>query len=438
MTTPRQSKVALAINGGSRVRTAPWRDRSESWHIGREEKAAVDALLDQAIVDGVSPGYGGHEEDAFCRVYATWLGGGYVDAVSSGTAALYVALRALNIEPFSEVIVSAITDPGGMMPIPLLNLIPVVADTAPGSYNAGPDQIESEITPQTRAIVVAHIGGEPANVSAIADLARRRGLFLIEDCAQAHGAFLHGRPVGTFGDLAVFSTMYGKHLTTGAQGGLVFARDRALYQAVRRASDRGKPFFRPPGATNALATLNLNLGDMACAIGRAQLRKLRRVLDDGEAVVSRLREGLASLPAVSVPDPIPGARPHYWFLRLRLHAEALTCDKSTFCAALNAEGLPITARYDGALPHTMEWFEQRQVFGQSGLPWMSQDYDGDRGRVFACPNAHEALDTHFNLHCHEHWGDQEIADAVAILGKVGDAYACDQQLTVPADKAYLT
>jgi len=419
---PEQRVSNLAINGGHRLRATAWRERGESWHIGLDEKAAIDALFDRAFAEGVSPGYGGPEEDAYCRECADVLGGGYADAVSSGTAALYVGLKALDIEPFSEVIVSAVTDPGGMMPIPLLNLVPIIADTAPGSYNTGLEQIEAEITPRTRAIVVAHIGGEPADVSSIADLARGRGIPLIEDCAQARGASLHGCPVGSFGDLAVFSTMHGKHLTTGAQGGLVYTRNRALYEAVRRASDRGKPFFGSEGATNSVASLNLNLGELACAVGRVQLRKLPEFMNDGAAVVARLVEGLARVRAVSVPAPIPGARPNYWFLRLQVHAEALTCDKPTFCAALSAEGLPITARYDAAMPHTMEWFTQRRVFGASGLPWTSQDYGGDPERRFPCPNAHAALDSHFNLHCHEHWGEQDIVDALAILRKVDAAY----------------
>src|SRR6185436_12707778 len=103
-------------------------------------------------------------------------GGGYADAVNSGTSALYVALQALQLEPFGEVIVSAVTDPGGMMPIPLLNLIPAVADSEPNSYNSGPDQVAELISPLTRAIVIAHIAGEPANIAAIMELARRHHL----------------------------------------------------------------------------------------------------------------------------------------------------------------------------------------------------------------------------------------------------------------------
>jgi dTDP-4-amino-4,6-dideoxygalactose transaminase len=418
-----ERRTDLAINGGPRLRSAPFRGRSECWHIGREERAAIDQLFDQAISSGASPGYHGAQEEAYCSEFARILGGGYADAVSSGTAALYVALHALEIEPYSEVVVGAITDPGGMMPVPLLNLIPVVADSAPGSYNTGAEQIRAEITSLTRAIVVAHVGGEPADVAAIAALARRRGIPLIEDCAQAHGAMLHGRAVGSFGDVAVFSTMYGKHVATGSQGGLIFTRSQEMYQAVRRAADRGKQFFGAPRSTNSLASLNFNLGEWSCAMGRAQLRQLPGFIRAGREVISGLADGIDGLASVSIPELVAGAVPNYWFLRLLVHEDRLACGKAEFCAALHAEGLPITATYDAALPHDMEWFVNRRVFGTGGLPWTSPDYAGDPDRQFPCPNARRALATHFNLLCHEHWTAGDVADAIAILAKVDAAYA---------------
>jgi dTDP-4-amino-4,6-dideoxygalactose transaminase len=192
---------------------------------------------------------------------------------------------------------------------------------------------------------------------------------------------------------------------------------------VRQASDRGKPFFSPAGATNVLASLNLNLGEWGCAVGRVQLRRLSGFVRAGSAVISLLASGIDHVNSISVPPLIPGAEAHYWFLRLLVHEERLRCTKSEFCAALDAEGLPITARYDAALPHEMDWFTQRRVFAHSGLPWTSPQYTGDRNRRFPCPNAHKSLGTHFNLRCHEHWDEDDVTDALAILAKVDAAYA---------------
>jgi perosamine synthetase len=397
-------------------------------HIGAEERAAVLALFDEMIATGTAPGYNGQEEEAYCEAFSDYLGGGYTDAVSSGTAGLYIALRALDLEPFSEVIVGAVTDPGGLMPIPLLNLIPMIADTEPGSFNTGPDQIEALLSPRTSAIVVPHIAGEPADIAGIMDLARPRGIPVIEDCSQAHGARLSGRRVGTFGDIGVFSTMGGKHHSSGAQGGLVFTRTEALYQAIRRASDRGKPFFLPEGSTNTIASLNFNLTDLAATIGRVQLRKLPQFVARRREIAAKLAEGFRGLRCVSIPEPLTGAEPSYWFLRLRYHAmgterrltpiDVQHAGKLAYCAALSAEGLPVMADYSAALPHTMAWFRERRVFGKSGYPWASPGYSGDPDRQFPCPNAHAAIASHFNLMIHEAWSDPDVADALTIFRRV--------------------
>ena len=178
------------MDGGKKVRSKPWPTRKL---LGQAEKKAVDALFDKAIASGNAFGYNGPEEEAYCREFADAMGGGFADAVNSGTTAVYVALRTLDLEPFSEVIVGPITDPGGIMPIPLLNCIPVIADAAPGRFSPGPEEIEAVITPQTSAIVVAHIFGEPADMPGIMKVARRHKLPVVEDCAQAHGARLKER-----------------------------------------------------------------------------------------------------------------------------------------------------------------------------------------------------------------------------------------------------
>ena len=261
----------LAIDGGTPLVT----DLPERGLIGAEERAAVLGVVDRAIAAGGAIEYGGPEEEAYCAEFAATLGGGYADAVNSGTAALYVALRALGVEPFTEVVVPAITDPGGIMPVPLLGCIPVVADTSPGSFNCGPEEIEAVMGPLTSAIVVAHIAGEPARTADIARLAKRHGVPLIEDCAQAHGARIAGAPVGSFGTVAAFSTMWGKHHSTGGQGGVLFTRDAELYRRIRGAADRGKPFGDTlPAGRNYLASLNFNQDELSAAIGRAQLAKL--------------------------------------------------------------------------------------------------------------------------------------------------------------------
>ncbi len=411
---------SLAINGGTPLRIAPWPPRGL---IGYEEKEAVDALFNEAIASGQAPGYGGEQEQAYCREFTAMMGGGVADAVNSGTTAVYVALRALELEPFTEVVVGCVTDPGGMMPIPLMNCIPIPADTAPGSFNPGPEQIEAAITPLTSAIVVAHIFGEPADMDGILAVAERHSLPVVEDCAQAHAAFLHGKPLGSFGTTAAFSTMFGKHHCTGGQGGLVYSRHKDLLPIIRRVADRGKPIDLPPGSTNQIASLNLNLNEISAAIGRRQLQKLPAIAARLRAIAVRVREGLSDVPGVSVPKPMADAEPSYWKLRLEFHQDRMTCDKDTFCAALRAEGLgTIMENYRAALPHLQEWFVKRRVFGTSSYPWASPDYRGDLNRQFPCPNAMTAMERFFVMLSNEAWTDKDVDDAIAILRKVEAAY----------------
>lgn len=412
----------LAIEGGPKVREKPWPPR---YLLAEEEKSAVIALFEQAIASGEPIIYEGPEEEAYRKEFSQLMRGGYADAVSSGTAALFVALHALNPQPFTEVIVSAVTDPGGMMPIPLLNCIPVIADTAPGSYNTSAEEVANLISPLTSAIVIAHIGGEPAEIDRISALAKKHAIPLIEDCAQALGSKLNGRNVGSFGDIAIFSTMFGKHYSTGGQGGMVYTQSEELYLRIKRAADRGKPFSLPEGSSNCIASLNFNADELRCVIGRVQLRKLTGIVERRREIVAKIAEGIKDLEIISLPEPLPGAEPSYWFLRVQFHPGRSRVDKEKFCQALSEEGLLLTASYRFALPHLMDWFKNRSVFGQSGYPWASPDYRGDPHREFPTPNALSSMETNFNLTLYESWGEEEVSDIIKGLQKVGRAYQND-------------
>ncbi len=419
MASREQARKELAVNGGPKAHGGPWPERG---HVGVEEKAAVDAMFDQSIRTGVAFGYGGEPEERYCREFAAFLGGGFADAVNSGTSAVYVALRTLDPEPYSEIVVGPITDPGGIMPIPLMNCIPVIADAAPGSFNAGPEQLEACITPRTAAIVVPHILGEPADMRGIMAVARRHGLPVVEDCAQSHGATLDGKLVGTFGDIAAFSTMFGKHFCTGGQGGMVFTKQAALGERCRRVSDRGKPFGLQAGTTNVMASFNFNLNDLAAAIGSVQLGKLPSIVARRRAVVKRITAGIRGLSSIGAPALVAGADPSYWFWRLELRTENLEVDRATWCLALAAEGVGFFPRYDH-MPHTHEWFRKRSVFGKSGLPWTSPQYQGDPDRAFPCPNARATIERCIAINVFESWTDAEADAVVHAFTKVDKAYA---------------
>lgn len=409
----------LAIDGGSKVRQAPFPARGL---IGPEEKAAAIALFDQALASGNAFGYGGPGEQQYDKDFAAYLGGGFADAVNSGSNAVYCALGALQIDALSEVIVPPITDPGGVMPVALLGLIPVVADADPRSYNTSAEQIAPLITERTRAIIVAHIAGDAVDMDPVLALARKHNLYLVEDCAQSHGTTYKGRMAGTLGDIAAFSTMFGKHHCTGGQGGVVFTRNETLHWQGKRFADRGKPFNLTGAAGNVVAGLNCNLNDLSGVIGSAQVRKLPRIIANRVRVGNGIRDGLRSNPVVQVGWQVPESQSCYWFLRMVFHAEAARVDKATFCKALSAEGIPVTVAYR-AIPAEYPWFRERKVFGNSGFPWTCSDYKGPREPQAHIANAIRAVETHFNIAMHESYGDQEVADITEAVLKVSKAYA---------------
>ncbi len=402
----------LAIEGGVAVRGTPFPTR----HLfGDEEKQAAVRLFDEAIQSGNAFGYGGADEQAFEKEFAAVMGGGFADGVNGGTTAVFAALGALQLEAGSEVVVSPITDPGGVMPVAMLNCVPVFADADPRTYHMSAASLASVVTPRTRAVVVAHIAGEPADMDGILAVAKQHHLKVVEDCAQSHGTRYKGQLTGTLGDIAAFSTMSGKHMATAAQGGVVFTRHEELHWKGRQFADRGKPFGLTPPPGNVMAGLNLNLNDLSAAVGRVQLKKLPSIVqrrhDGGEAV----KQGLAGVEGVALGWQEPGSYCTYWFLRVALDLPRLTVSKACFCAALAAEGIPSMVAYRH-IQAEAPWFRERK---QRWCPWLFRDRVTQEP---AFPGAIAATDMQFNIPFHENYGPVEIRDIVEALSKVARAY----------------
>ncbi|HRU33183.1 MAG TPA: DegT/DnrJ/EryC1/StrS family aminotransferase, partial [bacterium] len=236
----------------------------------------------------------GPEVASYEKEFAEYFGVKYAAAVSSGTAAVHSAVGALRLEPGSEIITTPITDPGTVAPILMQNCIPIFADVEYDTLNISPKSIEKNITDKTRAIIAVHLAGQPCDMDPIMEIARRHNLYVIEDCAQAHGARYKGRYVGTMGDLGVFSLMAGKHMNSGGQGGMVITNNEELYWNAKRFSDRGKP-FNSEEKTNLLLGLNYRMTELQAAVGRVQLTKLADIKGKRRWVVERLREGTSGL-----------------------------------------------------------------------------------------------------------------------------------------------
>lgn len=410
--------LKLATQGGKPTRSTPWPAR----HLfGEAEKAAAMKMFDDAIASGNAFGYNGKEEEAYCKAFAKWLGGGYADAVNSGTSSVYVALRSLDLPAGSQVIVPPITDPGGVMPVAMLGLIPVPADSCPGRLCVAAQQIAARITPKTSAILIAHIAGHPCDMGPILELAAKHNLKVIEDCAQAHGAMYQGKPVGTLGDVAAFSTMSGKHHATAAQGGVVFTKNETIYWRARQAADRGKPFGVEQPQGNVMAGLNLNCNDLACAVGLVQLEKLPAMIVRRQRFAKQVAQGVKNIAGIEMVDELPDTQSVYWFLLMKLDIATLNTDKQTYIAALAAEGIPVSPNY-WHCPVTSPWYIQRNVLPDSDFPWSLAGADDKRWTTDDLPNALATRDTHYTIAMHENCGEQEAADILIALKKVHAAF----------------
>ncbi|RIQ19608.1 DegT/DnrJ/EryC1/StrS family aminotransferase [Jiangella rhizosphaerae] len=232
--------------------------------IGDEERAAVDRVLRSGMLAQ------GPEVAAFEEEFSAALTAGRACvAVNSGTSGLHLGLLAAGIGPGDEVIVPSFTFAATANSVALTGATPVFADIEPDHFCLDPAAVEAAVTERTAGIMPVHLYGHPANMTALGDIARRHGLRVFEDAAQAHAATWQGHQVGTFGDFAMFSLYPTKNMTSG-EGGMVAVADADLERRLRLLRNQG--MLRQ--YENELVGLNNRMTDLHAAIGRVQLTKL--------------------------------------------------------------------------------------------------------------------------------------------------------------------
>src|SRR5664279_1536467 len=256
-----------AMVGGTPVRRPEARLIFGAPAIGEAEIASVVECLRSNWI-GLGP-----RVERFERAFAQYKEAPYAAAVSSGTAALHLALLALNLGPGDEVIAPAMTFCSTIHSIVHTGATPVLVDCSRSTFNIDPAQIEERITPRSKAILVVHMCGRCCEMDSILDLARRYGLRVIEDCAHAIEATHHGVPAGQMGDAGCFSFYPTKNITTG-DGGMVITRDRQVYERVKVLSlhgmtaDAWSRFVGGPTGYEVIAAgFKYNMTDLAASLG---------------------------------------------------------------------------------------------------------------------------------------------------------------------------
>ncbi|HSN74645.1 MAG TPA: DegT/DnrJ/EryC1/StrS family aminotransferase [Anaerolineae bacterium] len=259
--------------------------------------------LDSAALEVLRSGWYvlGPQVRAFEEEFAAWLGLPDAAGVASGTDALLLALRACHVGPGDEVIVPSHTAVATVAAVELAGARPVLAGIRPHTFTLDPDAVAAALTPRTRAIVPVHIYGQAAELDALAALAERHGLWLIEDCAQAHGARTRGRTVGSVGHIACFSFYPTKNLGAVGDGGLVASSRPELVDRVRSLRQYG---WRERYVSD-VPGLNSRLDELQAALLRVKLRRLDGWNRQRQALAARYDELLAGS-AVATPFVAPG------------------------------------------------------------------------------------------------------------------------------------
>lgn len=256
--------------------------------IGQKETEYVMDCLTSTWISSVGA-YIDRFEEAFAKVAGTK----HAVSCSNGTVALHLALLALGVKPGDEVLVPTLTFIACANSVTYCGAKPVLVDVDPEIWSIDPRQIEALITPKTRGIIAVHLRGHPADMDAIMAIARRHGLFVIEDAAQAHGAQVNGKPVGSIGDVGTFSFFGNKIITTG-EGGMVTTNDDKMAATMRLLKNQGmtkeRRYWHP------VVGYNYRLTNVQAAIGLAQVERLPDLLARHRQVSAWYREELQGVP----------------------------------------------------------------------------------------------------------------------------------------------
>ncbi len=403
----------LAIDGGPKTKTTPFGTGNPFG--ARERKEIGDVLASGDLFY-----FTGGKTEAFTRAAADYFGKRFCAAGSSGSAAVHAAVASLGIEPGAEVITSPITDLGSLIGILYQNLVPVFADLDPHTCNMTAETIERAVTPRTRAIIVVHLAGNPAEMDDILAMADRRGIPAIEDAAQAFNALHRGRKAGTMAPMGCFSTNFTKHMNTG-EGGLVITDDEERYYTLHNFLDK---FYDRHDRGVRLERLapNYRITELQSAVGIAQLEKLDGITGRRSELGERLTRLVADVPGITPPLVHDHNSSSYWFYMFRVKPGGITVDRDRFAAALRAEGIPAKAGYIPRPVYCERAFTEKRFF--PGGVWPAEvvagrTYEYRRG---LCPVAENILDTAVVLPMSEFFTDTDIDETAAAVLKVAEAY----------------
>ncbi len=409
-----------AILGGPKAVTRPLLD----WPPIDDEtvRTVVRVLTSEPLCPVGGTGIQGEFEKSFASMHDRR----YALATNGGTAALMLSVHGAGVQPGDEVIVSPFSWGASLSCVMQCGGVPIFADIDPETFCMDPASVEERVTERTKAIVVVHMFGGPADMDGILEVARRHDLGVIEDCAQATGARYRGRRVGSIGDFGAFSLQASKTLT-GGEGGILICDDRTMYERAmsmgthpaRLVAELELPEFRRK--IDSLA-FNFRMHTASAAIASCQLPHLDAFTGARNRNARRLYEKVAELPfliAPRLPTEAEGSRHAFYHVPFTLRPGALPIDRDLFCRALQAEGIP-GEPYVRVPLYLRPRIQERDFLGR-GFPWslVPDPPTYERGD---CPKTEAACEVEWQVKANLHEDVPDLVDEIAAgIAKVGAA-----------------